>query len=259
MTPLLRRDLVLSAQSPYVPFGPFGPASLADHLDFEQAVEVSAELGALADTESGHAITSSVRYSMKLVLDRVLASVALVILAPLMVAIAIAIKLESPGPALFAQPRVGFCQRIFKCYKFRSMYHHLQDEGGTRQAIRGDVRVTPIGRLLRRTSLDELPQLLNVLKGDMSCVGPRPHARDTRAGGRTFSEIVPFYDRRHCVLPGITGWAQVNGWRGETRTAEDIEMRVRYDLEYIARWSLFFDIRIMVLTLIRLFNDDAAV
>jgi lipopolysaccharide/colanic/teichoic acid biosynthesis glycosyltransferase len=139
------------------------------------------------------------------------------------------------------------------------MYHHMGDAQAILQTTRGDVRVTPFGRVLRRSSLDELPQLLNVAKGDMSLVGPRPHAPETRAAGRLFAEIVQSYDRRHCVRPGITGWAQVNGWRGETRCAEDIEMRVRYDLEYIYNWSLVFDLRIMLLTLVRMVNDDTAV
>jgi exopolysaccharide biosynthesis polyprenyl glycosylphosphotransferase len=195
----------------------------------------------------------------KPLIDRSVAALALLVLLPLMAAIALAIRLESHGPALFSQERIGFRARRFRCYKFRTMYHHMADTHASRQATRDDLRVTRFGRFLRRSSLDELPQLLNVLKGEMSLVGPRPHAPETRAGGRMFSEIVPFYDLRHCVRPGITGWAQVNGWRGETRTARDIEMRVRYDLDYITNWSLLFDLRIVLLTLVRMAHDDTAV
>jgi exopolysaccharide biosynthesis polyprenyl glycosylphosphotransferase len=196
---------------------------------------------------------------VKRVLDPVAAAIGLVLLYPLLLTIALIIRLESPGPALFTQPRVGCRQKIFNCYKFRSMYHHMAEPCGTTQATRNDVRVTRFGRFLRRTSLDELPQLLNVLKGEMSLVGPRPHAPNTRAGGSLFAEVVPNYNERHCVRPGITGWAQVNGWRGETRTPEDIQMRVRYDMDYIRDWSLLFDLRILLLTLVRMFNDDTAV
>jgi exopolysaccharide biosynthesis polyprenyl glycosylphosphotransferase len=202
---------------------------------------------------------NAVAHAVKIALDRVAAVIGLILLCPLMLTIALIIQLGSPGPALFAQPRVGCRQKVFNCYKFRSMYHHLAEPQLARQATRNDIRVTPFGRFLRRTSLDELPQLLNVLKGDMSLVGPRPHAPDTRAAGRLFAEVVPHYEERHCVRPGITGWAQVNGWRGETRTPEDIQMRVRYDMDYIRHWSLMLDFRILVLTLLRMFNDDSAV
>jgi exopolysaccharide biosynthesis polyprenyl glycosylphosphotransferase len=197
--------------------------------------------------------------ALKRGLDQAGAVMLLIALCPLMLIIAAIIRLESPGPALFTQERIGFRQRIFRCYKFRSMYHHMAEPCGTTQATRGDVRVTRFGRFLRRSSLDELPQLLNVLKGEMSMVGPRPHAPYTRAAGRLFADLVPNYSDRHNVRPGITGWAQVNGWRGETRTPEDIQMRVHYDMEYIRNWSLLFDFRIMLLTVARMFNDDTAV
>jgi len=248
MTPL-RRDILLSASSSSVPFAGLGDTCA--NVDAPPAEGVL--LPPCAD------VTATFGYRVKSVLDKIGACVALLALLPLMVLIAIAIRLESRGPALFTQARVGFRQQRFRCYKFRSMYHHMADTRATLQTTRGDLRVTPFGRFLRRSSLDELPQLLNVVKGEMSLVGPRPHAPETTAAGRTFAEIVPLYDRRHCVRPGITGWAQVNGWRGETRCAEDIEMRVRYDLEYIHNWSLVFDLRIMLLTLVRMVNDDTAV
>jgi exopolysaccharide biosynthesis polyprenyl glycosylphosphotransferase len=245
MTPL-RRDILLSASA---------PVSLAEIGGAEYA-SGGTQPGLAAPSKD---ITATFGFAVKSVLDRVGAFVALVVLLPLMITIAALIRLESSGPSLFTQERIGRHQRPFRCYKFRSMYHHMGDARATLQATRGDIRVTRFGRFLRRSSLDELPQLLNVLKGDMSLVGPRPHAPETRAAGRTFDEIVPFYHRRHCIRPGITGWAQVNGWRGETRSAEDIEMRVRYDLEYIYTWSLAFDLYIMLLTLVRMVSDDTAV
>jgi len=238
MTPL-RRDILLCASSSSVPFA-----------------DVATTEGVLAPPCAD--ITATFGYGVKTVLDRIAACVALLVLLPLMMLIAAVIRLESRGPALFTQERIGYRQQRFGCYKFRSMYHHLADARATLQATRGDVRVTPFGRFLRSSSLDELPQLLNVVKGEMSLVGPRPHAPETRAAGRIFAEVVPLYHRRHSVRPGITGWAQVNGWRGETRRVEDIEMRVRYDLDYIQNWSLLFDLRIMVLTLVRMVNDDTA-
>jgi exopolysaccharide biosynthesis polyprenyl glycosylphosphotransferase len=249
MTPL-RRDLVLSALS--------SPGQFAD-------IE-AAHLAELARMQSSDCLShsptnepGSMAQAGKAVFDRAAATLALIALFPLMLVIGMMIRLESPGPALFTQERVGFRRQIFKCYKFRSMYHHMQDARGTQQATRDDVRVTKFGRFLRRSSLDELPQLLNVVKGEMALVGPRPHAPDTKAAGRNFADIVPNYDARHCVRPGITGWAQVNGWRGETRCAEDIQMRVRYDMDYIRNWSIGFDCKIILLTLVRMFNDDTAV
>jgi exopolysaccharide biosynthesis polyprenyl glycosylphosphotransferase len=249
MTPL-RREVIVSASPACGPYADFAAAPVAD----------SNVAPAQAGTAPANAASiGSFTYGFKSAIDRAGAMLALLALLPVMLSIALAIRLESPGPALFTQERIGFRERRFRCYKFRSMYHHMADSRAARQATRDDTRVTRFGRFLRRSSLDELPQLLNVLKGDMSLVGPRPHAPETCAAGRMFSEIVPFYDRRHCVRPGITGWAQVNGWRGETRTVEDIEMRVRYDLEYISNWSLLFDLRIMLLTLVRMAHDDTAV
>ena len=158
---------------------------------------------------------------------------------------------DSPGPVLFRQPRLGFNNRLFTCYKFRTMHHGMTDLLGDRQATRGDPRVTRLGKWLRALSLDELPQLLNVLKGNMSLVGPRPHPPNTKADDKLFSDVVAKYAFRHRVKPGITGWAQVNGWRGETRTVEQIENRVACDLAYIENWSIWFDLRIMVLTVTR--------
>jgi lipopolysaccharide/colanic/teichoic acid biosynthesis glycosyltransferase len=142
--------------------------------------------------------------------------------------------------------------------KFRSMYHHHADLLADRQTTRHDPRVTPVGRWLRRLSLDELPQLFNVLDGSMSLVGPRPHAPNTKADGKLFPDVVAGYARRHRVKPGITGWAQVNGWRGETRTVTQIEERVRCDLYYIDNWSLALDAKILWRTALGGFYGPAA-
>ena len=181
--------------------------------------------------------------------DLVLASLALVLVAPLLLLVALAVRLDSPGPVFFRQPREGFNNRQFRVWKFRSMHHDLSQFDGIRQASRCDPRVTRVGRILRRSSLDELPQLFNVLAGEMSLVGPRPHAPSTRAGGRLFSDVVASYAARHKVKPGITGWAQVCGWRGETDTEDKLVKRLEHDLHYIENWSLGFDLYILLRTI----------
>jgi putative colanic acid biosynthesis UDP-glucose lipid carrier transferase len=167
-----------------------------------------------------------------------------------MLVIAAAIKLTSNGPVLFKQDRYGLDGKAIRVFKFRSMT--VQDNGATvAQAKKGDARVTPLGALLRRTSLDELPQFINVLRGEMSVVGPRPHAV---AHNEQYRKLVAFYMLRHKVKPGITGWAQINGWRGETDSLEKMEKRVEYDLTYIKNWSLWWDIKIVFLTFFRGFT-----
>lgn len=177
--------------------------------------------------------------------DYILASLALLVLSPLLIFVAIAIRLESKGPIFFMQPRLGFNNERFEIYKFRSMQHHADPEHHIRQASRNDPRITRVGRFIRRTSIDELPQLLNVLNGTMSLVGPRPHALDHN---EAFAEQVRGYFARHRVRPGITGWAQVKGFRGETDTVEKIRARVEHDVYYTENWSLLFDLRIIVTT-----------
>ncbi len=181
---------------------------------------------------------------VKSALDRLLSALLLVLSAPFLIVIAAAIKLESRGPVLFRQRRYGFNNQAFTMFKFRTMVD--RGDGDVMQAQRGDPRVTRVGRLLRRTSLDELPQLLNVLNGSMSLVGPRPHAV---AHNEAFAKIIDGYHARHRVRPGITGWAQVNGYRGETNTAAKMRARVEHDIYYIEHWSLLLDIRILLLTL----------
>ncbi|MFQ5773863.1 MAG: undecaprenyl-phosphate glucose phosphotransferase [Kiloniellaceae bacterium] len=195
---------------------------------------------------------------MKTVEDRVLAALFLVLLCPLFLVIAAAIKLDSPGPVLFKQNRYGFNNNPIKVWKFRTMYHHLRDPEARRLTTRDDARVTRVGRLLRAKSLDELPQLLNVLKGDMSLVGPRPHAVAAKAGGKLYYDVVDRYAARHRVKPGITGWAQVKGWRGETDTVDKLQKRVECDLHYIDNWSIWLDLLIIAKTVTVLFKDERA-
>jgi exopolysaccharide biosynthesis polyprenyl glycosylphosphotransferase len=193
------------------------------------------------------------RLTLKRGLDFTVAALALTLLAPLFILIAAVIKMTSPGPVFFHQWRYGYRNRRFRIYKFRTMYTHLQDRTGTNQATRDDVRITPIGRILRVTSLDELPQLINVVKGNMSLVGPRPHVPRMLAADVLYEHLVPYYFQRHTVRPGITGLAQVSGYRGSTAQAGDAIARIDYDLEYIETWSLWLDIKIILKTIRREF------
>jgi Undecaprenyl-phosphate glucose phosphotransferase len=186
--------------------------------------------------------------------DLSLAAVGVVLLSPLLLLIALAVRLSSPGPALFKQRRYGLHGEEILVYKFRSM-SVCEDGAAVTQATRDDARTTPLGRMLRRFSLDELPQILNVLRGEMSFVGPRPHAI---AHNEQYRKLIAGYMIRHKVRPGITGWAQVHGLRGETRTPEDMRRRVEYDLEYLNNWSLWLDVRILVRTAGILLNDKHA-
>ena len=184
----------------------------------------------------------------KRIADIVIALLLLMALSVPMLLMALAIRIDSPGPPLFRQRRIGFGNVGFEMLKFRTMRHHPSEQGSLRQTTRRDPRVTRVGAVLRRTSLDELPQLFNVLWGDMSIVGPRPHAPGTCAGGRPFEMVTPCYPARHCVRPGLTGLAQVRGWRGETETEEKLLRRVEADLEYIESWSLGLDFAILART-----------
>jgi len=191
---------------------------------------------------------------MKRALDIVGAALGLVILAPFLLLIALLIKLDSPGPVLFRQRRTGFDGKVFSIYKFRTM-GVLEDGPNVVPARKGDERTTRLGRFLRRSSIDELPQLFNVLQGDMSLVGPRPHAV---AHDKQFAAVIPTYTLRFVAKPGITGLAQVAGFRGEIRDGAHMEERVERDLEYIANWSLLLDIKILILTLISVpFHEQA--
>jgi len=188
------------------------------------------------------------RWIAKSIEDRLVAAAILALIAPLLLAIAILVKCDSTGPALFRQKRYGFNNRLIEVWKFRTMYHEMTDASAQQLTRRNDPRITRIGAFLRRTSLDELPQFINVLRGDMSVVGPRPHATAAKAGALLYQEAVGQYDARHRVKPGITGWAQINGWRGETDTIEQIRKRVEHDLYYIEHWSIAFDLKIILRT-----------
>lgn len=189
----------------------------------------------------------------KRLFDIVAAGAALLFFAPLLITVAIAIKLTSSGPVLFVQRRYGYRNRSFKIYKFRTMRTNAGDIRGVKQTVQGDSRVTAVGRILRKTSLDEIPQLLNVLKGDMSLVGPRPHVPGMLAAELVYEDLVPYYFQRHSARPGITGLAQVSGCRGSTVEAGRAISRIDYDLHYIEKWSLGMDIMIIMKTVRREF------
>ena len=197
---------------------------------------------------------------MKWLFDHVVGFAILVLALPVMGLVALAVKLDSPGPVLFRQKRFGFNNERIDVFKFRSMYHEHSDPLATKVVTRNDNRVTRVGRFIRKTSLDELPQLFNVVfKSNLSLVGPRPHAVQGKLQSRLFDEAVDGYFARHRVKPGITGWAQINGWRGEVDTDEKIQKRVEFDLYYIENWSVLFDLYILLKTPLALMtrNENA--
>lgn len=195
---------------------------------------------------------------LKAIEDRVLAAAGLIFLAPLLLGVAILIKLTSDGPVLFRQRRFGFNNVEISVLKFRSMYIDKQDVSGAARTTKGDRRITPVGRVIRRLSIDELPQLWNVLRGEMSIVGPRPHATSMRVGDRYYFDAVRGYAARHRVKPGLTGLAQVRGLRGEIDSIEKARRRVEYDRFYIENWSLMLDFRIILETMFRIVGDKNA-
>jgi Undecaprenyl-phosphate glucose phosphotransferase len=197
-------------------------------------------------------------WAVKEIEDRVIAAIALVLLSPVMIGVALAVRFTSKGPVLFKQKRHGFNNQLVEVYKFRSMYTDMCDAKASKLVTKDDPRVTPVGRIIRKTSLDELPQLFNVLKGELSLVGPRPHATACRAGERLYNEVVDGYYARHRMKPGITGLAQINGWRGETDTEEKLQRRVEYDLQYIDNWSVWMDLYILAMTPVSLLNTKNA-
>ena len=196
---------------------------------------------------------------MKWLFDKLIGSLMLIAALPVMAVIAIAIKLESRGPVLFKQKRYGFNNDLIEVYKFRSMYADKTDATASKLVTKDDPRVTRVGRFIRKTSLDELPQLFNVvIRGNLSLVGPRPHAINAKAEARLYDEAVDGYFARHRVKPGITGWAQINGWRGETNTHEKIQQRVEHDLYYIENWSVLLDLYILARTPFALLKTENA-
>lgn len=190
--------------------------------------------------------------------DIVFSLIGIVLLSPIMLVTAIAIKLDSKGPVLFKQKRHGFNNEVIEVYKFRSMYTDRSDPTAKQAVTKNDPRVTRVGRFIRKTSIDELPQFFNALFGSLSLVGPRPHAVAAQTHNLLYNEVVDGYFARHRVKPGVTGWAQINGWRGEMDTDEKIKMRTECDLFYIENWSLWFDLKILFLTPIRLLNTENA-
>ncbi|TIO74590.1 MAG: undecaprenyl-phosphate glucose phosphotransferase [Mesorhizobium sp.] len=190
--------------------------------------------------------------------DIIFSLVGIILFSPVMLATAIAIKLDSKGPVLFKQKRHGFNNEIIEVYKFRSMYADRSDPTAKQTVTKNDPRVTRVGRFIRKTSIDELPQFFNSLFGSLSLVGPRPHAIAAQSHNLLYNEVVDGYFARHKVKPGVTGWAQINGWRGEMDTNEKIRMRTEYDLYYIENWSMLFDLRILFLTPVRLLNTENA-
>ncbi|HWA42731.1 MAG TPA: undecaprenyl-phosphate glucose phosphotransferase [Hypericibacter adhaerens] len=190
--------------------------------------------------------------------DRFLAAIILLLIAPLLGAVALAVKIDSPGPVFFRQRRYGYNNQMIEVFKFRTMYHDQCDAAGEKVVKRGDSRVTRLGGFLRKTSLDELPQIINVLRGEMSIVGPRPHQAALKIDNRYYDEIVAEYAARHRVRPGITGWAQVNGWRGEIDTVEKAVKRVEHDLYYIDNWSVLLDFKILLLTVVAVLKRENA-
>jgi Undecaprenyl-phosphate glucose phosphotransferase len=239
---VLPADIKLPAQATQIHFAPrvyshVGPVAMIDLYD-----KPIADWGTVA----------------KWLFDKTFGILALIALAPVMGAIAVAIKLDSRGPVLFRQKRYGFNNELIEVCKFRSMYIDRCDANADLLVTRADDRVTRVGRFLRKTSLDELPQLLNVLKGELSLVGPRPHALAAKAADRLYGEVVAGYFARHKVKPGITGWAQINGWRGETDTPEKIQRRVDHDIYYIENWSVFLDLYILLCTPLSLLRAENA-
>lgn len=214
------------------------PRSVAGGLAFSVDGVPSAKPGSLA---------------VKRALDVVLSAMALVGLMPLLILVAIAVKVTSPGPVFFVQQRPGLRGALFPMLKFRTMYNHLGDRSGLQQTVKNDQRITRIGTFLRKTSIDELPQLINILLGHMSIIGPRPHPVRMLAGGMDYQELVPYYAKRWAMRPGLSGWAQVNGLRGPTDHADVAVARINYDLAYIQNFSILLDLKIIVATLWREF------
>ncbi len=195
---------------------------------------------------------------LKRVFDVTFASLFILLFSPIMLATAIAVKLTSKGPIIFRQKRFGFNNELIDVYKFRSMYTEMTDHAAKTVVTKNDPRVTPVGRFIRRTSIDELPQLFNVLSGELSLVGPRPHAVNAHTSDRLWDEVIEGYFGRHKVKPGVTGWAQISGWRGEVDTHEKLQRRVEHDLYYIENWSVLFDLYICLATPIHLAKGENA-
>jgi Undecaprenyl-phosphate glucose phosphotransferase len=234
------------------------PNEITLFVDLGEADTESATLSRLCDLPlarlSGYRADGR-RAFVKRAQDLVIGAIAMIVAAPLMAAVALAIRLDSPGPILFRQRRQGFNNEEIVVLKFRSMRHDRRDERAERQVSDGDDRVTRVGRFIRRTSLDELPQILNVLKGEMSLVGPRPHSPTMKTGDVESIRLVAEYAHRHRTKPGMTGWAAIQGSRGPLDTPEKVRRRVALDIDYIERQSFWFDLYIIAITLPCLLGD----
>ncbi|WP_316859604.1 undecaprenyl-phosphate glucose phosphotransferase [uncultured Cohaesibacter sp.] len=195
---------------------------------------------------------------LKRTFDLVIAATAILVLSPVLIATAIAVKLDSPGPIIFKQKRLGFNNEEVIIFKFRSLYHEQSDQTAKKSVTKHDNRVTRVGRFIRKTSIDELPQLFNVLIGTLSLVGPRPHVPRQQTNDRLFEEVADGYMARHKVKPGITGWAQIHGWRGEIDDDEKLKQRVQHDIYYIENWSLALDFYILFATPLKILSQDGA-
>jgi Undecaprenyl-phosphate glucose phosphotransferase len=238
------------------------PNEVSLFLDFDGQIEPAAVISNLSEMPlarlSGHRIDES-RLVAKRLQDLGIGAIATLVAAPIMLLVAIAIKLDSSGPILFRQRRHGFNNETIEVWKFRSMHHDMADATASRQISANDARVTPVGRFIRRTSLDELPQFINVLRGEMSLVGPRPHAIGMKTAGADSARLVAEYAHRHRIKPGITSWAAIQGSRGPLTTSDDISRRVALDIAYIERQSFWLDIYIMFKTLPCMLGDRQAI
>ncbi len=233
--------------------------TLLPDLDGLQAPVLNVDrIGTLPAVDLHFRPLTPVQVRLKRAEDLIIASLLLIFVMPVLLLTSLAIVVDSRGPVFFRQNRAGFNGRTFRVWKFRSMYTYAYDERGARQTSRGDPRVTRVGRFLRRTSIDELPQLFNVLTGDMSLVGPRPHPLGMTAGGTPLDEVIEEYTSRHRLKPGITGWAQINGSRGEVDSHDKLRRRVSLDCHYIENWSLGFDLWIILRTALMLCRDSNA-
>lgn len=216
------------------------------------------QIGMFAAIDLASRPLTAIEVALKRAEDLLLSCLILLVAAPVFAIVALAIKFDSSGPVLFGQLREGYHNKAFKVWKFRTMYHEARDEWAIRQTTRNDRRVTRVGRILRRFSLDELPQVINVIRGEMSIIGPRPHALGMTSLGLPMTQVLEGYAARHRLKPGITGWAQVNGYRGEVDSHEKLRRRVALDCHYIDHWSLSLDLWIMIRTLALLLFDTGA-
>lgn len=255
MTDIYDQVVTSSARSPRMS----SAQNLAPHVDYDAEFKVVSQSGLpLLMAEGKPAMPDMAKIARQLQIRRLLIDIplsflALLALAPLLIAIALIIKVTSPGPVMFLQKRTGLGGKEFDIVKFRSMRAEAGDASGVNQTRANDDRVTPIGRFIRATSIDELPQLWNILMGDMSVIGPRPMVRGQLAGGAAYRQVVSYYDYRHLVRPGLSGWAQVNGLRGPTTNMEFARGRIDHDCAYVQNASVILDIKIILQTIRREF------